>query len=368
MLYGPKTSANGDSNWPATGVSLRGATGANGTNGTNGANGATGAAGANGATGATGATGANGTSFLSGPNAPTGGQGNLGDTYFATTSSMVYGPKTAAGWGSGVAIGVTATPRVFFLDVTLNGGTEFGKISTYSDTALVIDTDRGIIASSDALNRIDIEQRIAHYPGWSSFNGREILFNDVALTNTNQLFMVPTQASDLNNTVGRTFVYTKDPRNAKYVAIIRRAGELAGLTMTTNPANPLPATAQPNPVTIPSSGVPYGGGGLRFGIASPVSSAAVQAQIGQAIIDLGLTSSDALPVVSYTFSVDDSIRLTRNATTGGPGTYNSLCYWMYAEASHSDGTGTANINNKTFAIGSLVDFFTVWKKLLQLLQ
>ncbi|MGN7787498.1 collagen-like triple helix repeat-containing protein [Niabella sp. 22666] len=362
VLYGPKTSTNGDSNWPTTGINLRGANGATGANGTNGTNGATGAAGANGATGATGATGAAGASFIAGPNAPTGGQGKDGDTYFATGTSTLYGPKTGGAWpATGTAIGVTATPRVFFLDVTLGGGTEFGKISTSHDTALVVDTDRGIIASSQTLNRVDIEQRAAHYAGWSSFNGREILFTDVALTNTNQLYMVPTQNSDLNNTVNRTFVYTKDPRNAKYVAIIRRAGQLAGLAATTNPANPLPATAQPNPVIIPTSGVPYAGGGLRYGVNAPVSSAAVHSFIGQAIADLGLTASDATPVLAYTFSVDDSIRLT-SSTTGAAGTYNNLCYWMYSEISHSDGSGTANINNKNFVINGLVDFFTVWKK------
>lgn len=353
MLYGPRTATA----YPTTGIALRGA---NGATGANGANGATGAAGANGATGATGATGAAGASFIAGPNAPTGGQGKDGDTYFATSTSTLYGPKTAGAWpATGTAIGVTATPRVFFLDVNLNGTEVAGtRIATYHDTALVLDPSR-YIQSSHRLNETDIVQRIAGYPGWSSFNGREVLFTDNALTATGQYLMVPTANSDLVNTIGRTFVYTKDPKNAKYVAIIRRAGQIAGLTMTTNPANPLPASAQPNPANIPASGVPYAGGGLRYGIAATTVTAA---HIAQAITDLGLTSTDAIPVQQFTFSVEDSIRLTSSPTTGGAGTYNALCYWMYAEAAHSTGAGTPDITNKSFVINSFVDFFQVWQK------
>ncbi|MCH5718089.1 hypothetical protein [Niabella hibiscisoli] len=359
ILYGPRTATA----YPTTGVSLRGATGANG------ANGATGAAGANGANGATGATGAAGTNFIAGPNAPTGGQGKDGDTYFATTTSTLYGPKVAGAWpATGTAIGVTATPRVFFLDVKLDGD-PINTIATFHDTALTLDPSR-YIQSSHTLNRVDVEQRIAGYPGWSSFNGREVLFTDVALTTTGQYLMVPTANADfltapggVENVVGRTFVYTKDPKNAKYVAIIRRAGQLAGLTMTTNPSNPLPATASPNPVNIPASGVPYAGGGLRYGRAA---TAITPANIAQAIIDLGLTASDAQPVQQYTFSLDDYTRLTSSPTTpGGTSTYNALCYWMYAEAAHSTGAGSPDINNKSFAINSLVDFFPVWMKAAQ---
>lgn len=367
-LFGPKTTTG----WPATGVSLKGATGATGATGAagtgGGTGGGTGATGATGATGPTGAAGAAGSKVLVGANAPTATDGAVGDVWFATSTSTVYGPKTAAGWGTGAAIGVTATPRVWFLDVKLDGD-PINTITTFHDTALTLDPTR-YIQSSHTLNRVDVEQRIAGYPGWSSFNGREILFTDAALTATGQYLMVPKENQDFlsaaggpENTVGRTFIYTKDPKNAKYVAIIRRAGQIAGLTMTTNPANPLPATAQPNPVNIPASGVPYAGGGLRYGRGATAITAA---HIAQAITDLGLVASDAQPIQQYTFSQDDYNRLTSSPTTpGGTSTYNALCYWMYAEAAHSTGAGSPDINNKNFAINSLVDFFPVWMKAAQ---
>lgn len=344
VLYGPKT----ESGWPTTGLSLKGADGAAGPKGDKGDTGPK---------GDKGDKGDDGTNFIAGAGAPTAATGKIGDVYFNTTTSVLYKAKTASGWTDSTAIGVTATPRVFFLDVKLDG-TAYNTINTYSDTALEIDPTK-YVQSSYTLNRVDVEQRIAGYPGWSSINGREVLFTDVSLTSTNQYLMVPTQNSDLANTVGRQFIYTKDPKNAKYMAIIRRAGQLAGLTMTTNPANPLPASAQPNPVAVSASGVPFAGGGLRYGVGAPLIS---NANIAQAIIDLGLTPADATPVQQYTFSAEDSIRLTSTPSTGGAGTYNALCYWMYAEAAHSTGAGTPDINNKSFVIDGLVDFFYVWKK------
>jgi collagen type VII alpha len=115
ILIGPKAS----STWPATGVSLvgptgatgatgaagatgvtgaTGATGATGTTGIAGATGPTGATGTAGATGATGATGPAGSSVLTGAGAPGVGVGQVGDLYFDTASSTLFGPKTAAGW------------------------------------------------------------------------------------------------------------------------------------------------------------------------------------------------------------------------------------------------------------------------------
>lgn len=358
ILYGPKQGSTAPGTWTgAPQTTLKGA---------NGATGATGAAGATGPQGATGATGANGTNFLAGPANPTAAQGANGDYYFNTTDSKLFGPKAAGAWpATGIAIGVTATPRVFFLDVKLDGTVISGTtINTWSDTALEIDPTK-YVQSSYALNRIDVEQRIAGYPGWSAMNGREVMFTDISLTPTGQYLMVPTENGDFEsapgtpNTIGRQFVYTNDPKNAKYMAIIRRAGQIAGNVMTTNPANPLPGTAQPNPVPVSTSGVPFAGGGLRYGNLAP---AITSANIAQAITDLGLTAADATPVQQFTFSLDDYNRLTSSPTAGPGATYNALCYWMYAEAAHSTGTSTPSIGNKSFVIDGLVDFFYVWQK------
>ena len=89
MFYGPKTSAG----W-GTPVSLRGATGA---------------------TGATGASGAAGSKIWSGTALPATNVGEVGDFYFKSDSYLLFGPKTAAGWGSGVNLkGVTGTANVIY--------------------------------------------------------------------------------------------------------------------------------------------------------------------------------------------------------------------------------------------------------------
>ncbi len=80
LLYGPKTS----SGW-GNAVNLKGA------NGQTGANGSTGVA------------GADGSQFLSG-NAVPSSQGKAGDFYFATSTGVLYGPKTGSGWGNGVSL------------------------------------------------------------------------------------------------------------------------------------------------------------------------------------------------------------------------------------------------------------------------
>ena len=98
-LYGPK----GAGGWPA-GVALVGPQGTVGTNGTPGTNGTNGTAGTNGTNGTNGANGAIGNTVLNGTAAPT-TQGVVGDFYINTTAKTLYGPKTAAGWG-------TATPLV----------------------------------------------------------------------------------------------------------------------------------------------------------------------------------------------------------------------------------------------------------------
>ena len=86
MFYGPKTAAG----W-GTPISLRGATGA------------------------TGAAGAAGSKILSGTALPGTALGAIGDFYFKTDTYMFFGPKTAAGWGSGVNLrGATGTANVIY--------------------------------------------------------------------------------------------------------------------------------------------------------------------------------------------------------------------------------------------------------------
>lgn len=71
-----------------------GAAGKDGSNGTNGSNGTDGAA------GAAGAPGTNGKTVLNGTTAPASTTGEVGDFYIRTSTSQIYGPKTASGWGS----------------------------------------------------------------------------------------------------------------------------------------------------------------------------------------------------------------------------------------------------------------------------
>ena len=53
--------------------------------------------------GSTGSAGTPGSKMLSGTAVPT-TQGAIGDFYFRTTTGVLYGPKTSSGWGSGVSL------------------------------------------------------------------------------------------------------------------------------------------------------------------------------------------------------------------------------------------------------------------------
>lgn len=81
---------------PAGPQGLPGATGATG------ATGPQGPAGATGATGPQGAKGADGKTILNGLNDPVATLGVDGDFYLNTTTSQLFGPKTAGAWGTGV--------------------------------------------------------------------------------------------------------------------------------------------------------------------------------------------------------------------------------------------------------------------------
>jgi hypothetical protein len=77
-----------------------GAPGSAGSPGAKGDAGAKGDTGAKGDPGQAGPPGANGKTVLSGTAAPAAALGTIGDFYIRTTTSDIYGPKTAGGWGS----------------------------------------------------------------------------------------------------------------------------------------------------------------------------------------------------------------------------------------------------------------------------
>ncbi|RYG08336.1 MAG: hypothetical protein EOO07_25795, partial [Chitinophagaceae bacterium] len=83
-LYGPKVAAGWGT--PFTIMGATGATGANGANGSNGTN------------------GTNGTTTLSGNGMPATSIGINGDYFLDKTNYLLYGPKTAAGWGTPILL------------------------------------------------------------------------------------------------------------------------------------------------------------------------------------------------------------------------------------------------------------------------
>lgn len=85
ILRGPKAAGA----WPATGVSLVGATGPSGPSG---------------ATGTTGTNGTNGSTILSGTTNPAASVGVDGDFYLNTVTSTLFGPKAAGAWPAGVQL------------------------------------------------------------------------------------------------------------------------------------------------------------------------------------------------------------------------------------------------------------------------
>jgi hypothetical protein len=67
--------------------------------------------GANGATGATGASGAAGSTTLSGAGLPAASLGKTGDYYLDKTNYLLYGPKTVSGWGIPINLQGPAGPQ-----------------------------------------------------------------------------------------------------------------------------------------------------------------------------------------------------------------------------------------------------------------
>ena len=75
-----------------------------GKDGAVGPTGATGPQGAVGPAGPTGANGANGSVIYSGTTAPPSTTGTTGDFYLDLSTGLLYGPKTATGWGTGFSL------------------------------------------------------------------------------------------------------------------------------------------------------------------------------------------------------------------------------------------------------------------------
>lgn len=98
---------------------------------------------ASGGTGGTGAAGADGRTIINGTGAPASGQGSAGDFYLQLDGTVLWGPKTDAGWGQGGVslVGAKGTPgskiyRVAQLPT---------DASAYADGDILID-DQGNLA------------------------------------------------------------------------------------------------------------------------------------------------------------------------------------------------------------------------------
>lgn len=96
-LTGPQGPAGADSTVP-------GPTGATGATGAQGAQGNVGPQGPQGITGTAGTNGIDGTQIYSGAGAPSNALGSNKDFYITTDSTMLYGPKTAGAWNSGISL------------------------------------------------------------------------------------------------------------------------------------------------------------------------------------------------------------------------------------------------------------------------
>lgn len=97
--------------------------------------GAQGPAGPQGPQGVQGVKGDNGSMIYSGNNAPEASLGANGDYYFRLSNSMFYGPKTAAGWGTPVSLrgatGATGAAGSKILSGTVLPGTNVGAIGDF---------------------------------------------------------------------------------------------------------------------------------------------------------------------------------------------------------------------------------------------
>ena len=121
-----------------------GAVGATGPQGTVGATGATGPSGAAGAVGATGPIGPSGASILTGSGPPPPTTGAVGEYYEDTLNGVLYGPKTASGYGAEQRITVSSAPTTNTVNSTLGNRVRFmkaGRITKIRYQRLATSTD-----------------------------------------------------------------------------------------------------------------------------------------------------------------------------------------------------------------------------------
>lgn len=112
--------------------------GATGPQGSTGVNGAAGVQGPVGPAGPKGTDGSDGSIIYSGKGEPATATGKAGDLYLNTSNGLLYGPKTTAGWGTGLSLkgstGATGTPGAAG-STTLSGaglpGGSLGKTGDY---------------------------------------------------------------------------------------------------------------------------------------------------------------------------------------------------------------------------------------------
>jgi len=132
ILYGPKTA----SGW-GSGISLMGSTGA---------------------------AGQAGSQIYSGNAAPSASQGTNGDYYLDATNYVLYGPKTASGWGTGIILkGATGTANVIY--------SAWGFANNVRDT--IIDGSNLVVANFPAASLSQADLSSASIEVFFNFNGQE---------------------------------------------------------------------------------------------------------------------------------------------------------------------------------------------------
>src|SRR5690606_13952960 len=205
----------------------------------NGDKGATGPSGPRGDRGDTGAAGKDGSQFLSGTAVAT-TQGKVGDFYFRTTTAVLYGPKTVAGWGAGIIL-------------RGDKGDKGDK-----GTANVIYSD-WIVPTEASWNEVNLprHKRMAiHEPKIT----RDILNHGMVLvylrTNNGSTLMLPT--GSLNSSGARVLEYSATLRSegVLWISVASYGQDLAPLQyLGTHPTMPMVPGARFRYVIIPG-GVP----------------------------------------------------------------------------------------------------------------
>jgi hypothetical protein len=104
----------------AAGIGIQGPSGAPGAPGTNGINGT---------------NGTNGNTILNGSGTPAAGLGVNGDFYIDTAANKLFGPKTGAGWGTGVTL--ASSPAAAGVTLQLNASVG-NSVTTAIGTSLAI--------------------------------------------------------------------------------------------------------------------------------------------------------------------------------------------------------------------------------------